>query len=103
WKVLHHSELEKWTNGYVALLDDVCHPTLPRQSQGATIAVEDGAVLGVLLGILAQSQYVAEILRLYEKLQKSCLTVNFRGAAKNGRIYQLPDGLEQAVRDGVFA
>lgn len=73
------------------------------------MAVEDGAVLGILLGRLAQApvddprRYIPEMLQLYEKLQKSRSTANVRGAADNGRIYQLPDGDEQRARDAAFA
>src|ERR1700748_76062 len=38
--------------GHTVLLGDACHPTLPYQAQGAAMAVEDGAVLGRLLGLL---------------------------------------------------
>jgi salicylate hydroxylase len=46
WKICYISELETWTKDSVALLSDACHPTLPYQAQGATMAVEDGATLG---------------------------------------------------------
>ncbi|KAI8663819.1 FAD-binding-3 domain-containing protein [Fusarium keratoplasticum] len=74
WKLCHHEELVTWTKGSVALLGDACHPTLPYQAQGAAMAVEDGAVLGKLLGLLDKSQihdeknHIPEILKLYESL-----------------------------------
>lgn len=93
--------------GSVALLGDACHPTLPYQAQGAAMAVEDGAVLGRLLGLLSNSsnlgtkadRLVPEILQLYESLRKSRTTVNVKGAAANQHWYHLHDGQEQEMRD----
>src|SRR4051794_33605696 len=43
--------------GHTVLLGDACHPTLPYQAQGAAMAVEDGAVLGHLLGISTRASH----------------------------------------------
>jgi salicylate hydroxylase len=95
------------SQGSIALLGDACHPTLPYQAQGAAMAVEDGAVLGKLLGLFSKSNQfeseekhpVAEILRLYESLRKSRTTLNVKGAIANQYWYHLPDGPEQEARD----
>src|SRR4051794_29020373 len=54
-KICHMSEMETWKKDSVVLLDDACHPTLPYHAQGAAMAVEDGAALGILIGSLSQS------------------------------------------------
>ncbi|KAF5541288.1 salicylate hydroxylase [Fusarium mexicanum] len=107
WKLCHHEELESWTRESVVLLGDACHPTLPYQAQGAAMAVEDGAVLGKLLGLLNQSQShmaefknrVPEILKVYETSRKTRTSANVQGAVSNRRSYHLPDGPEQEARD----
>ncbi|KAF5242940.1 hypothetical protein FANTH_8436, partial [Fusarium anthophilum] len=110
WKLCHHEELESWTRypqESVVLLGDACHPTLPYQAQGAAMAVEDGAVLGKLLGLLNQSQShvtdfrssVPEILKVYETLRKTRTSANVQGAVSNRHSYHLPDGPEQEARD----
>jgi salicylate hydroxylase len=94
---------------HVALLGDACHPTLPYPAQGAAMAVEDGAVLGVLLGCLNRSglqkpaSYIPEMLRLYEALQKSRTTLNVKGAIANQNMYHLPEGPERRARDDELA
>ncbi|KAF9880703.1 salicylate hydroxylase [Colletotrichum karsti] len=109
WKLCTHPELETWTKGCVALLGDSCHPSLPYQAQGAAMAVEDGAVLGKLLGLLKASskgnptELIPEVLRLYESLRKSRTTVNVQGAKSNQKWYQIPDGPEQRARDAEMA
>lgn len=129
WKLLHQEELRTWTKvrlphesskldcftdqtagqHHVALLGDACHPTLPYQAQGAAMAVEDGAVLGVLLGNLNRSglqkpaSHIPDIFRLYEALQKTRTTTNVKGAIANQQMYHMPDGPEQRARDAELA
>ncbi|KAF3808726.1 FAD-dependent monooxygenase OpS4 [Colletotrichum gloeosporioides] len=110
WKLCTHPELKTWTKGCVALLGDSCHPSLPYQAQGAAMAVEDGAVLGKLLGLLnnssngtAPAELIPEVLQLYETLRKSRTTVNVQGARSNQKWYQIPDGPEQEARDAEMA
>ncbi|KAF8210983.1 hypothetical protein K438DRAFT_2047026 [Mycena galopus ATCC 62051] len=49
WKLRVHRPLRTWVEGNVALLGDACHPTLPHLGQGASQAIEDGAVLAFVL------------------------------------------------------
>jgi len=44
---------------------------LPYLAQGANSAVEDGAVLGLLLGHLTSRAQLPKALQLYEKLRKA--------------------------------
>jgi salicylate hydroxylase len=108
--------LNLFDQGSVALLGDACHPTLPYQAQGAAMAVEDGAVIGKLLGSL-QTQIIrpdssgnepsqssvqkltAEVLALYEKNRKARTTQNVQGAVRNRGLYHMPDGILQRIRD----
>jgi salicylate hydroxylase len=101
-----------WVRGSVALLGDASHPTLPYQAQGAAMAVEDGLVLGVLLGRLVQclelrhdcakQAALHEVLSLYERLRKSRTAVSVRGAISMQDFFHLADGEEQARRDQIL-
>lgn len=92
-----------------ALLGDACHPTLPYQAQGAAMAIEDGAALGVLLGSLStlttanRESHVPEILKLYESMRKARTTVNVEGAAENRILYHMEDGPDSEARNEAFA
>lgn len=44
---------------------------LPYLAQGANSAIEDGAVLGLLLGRIESMDHVPQALRIYEKLRKA--------------------------------
>jgi len=97
----------------IALLGDASHPTLPYQGQGAAMAVEDGAILGLLLdkfqstGIPAnqieKNERLASLLRLYEDLRKNRTEVNVAGAVHTRHFYHLADGPQQADRDRELA
>jgi len=50
---------------------DSCHPMLPYLAQGANSAIEDGAVLGLLLGHLNTKDQLPQALKMYERLRKS--------------------------------
>jgi salicylate hydroxylase len=75
------------------------------------MAVEDGAVLGFLLGALnarlaspsspslRSHDPLQSVLQLYESLRKSRTTLNVQGAQLNRIFFHLPDGAEQRGRD----
>lgn len=71
------------------------------------MAVEDGSMLGFLLGTLVQDSphsnaaktSVGSLLKLYESLRKRRTTTNVKGAKANRYMYHLPDGEEQQNRD----
>lgn len=70
------------------------------------MAVEDGAVLGGLLGNVSRDfstetarQTIPAVLQLFERLRKRRTTLNVKGAETNRRMYHMHDGDEQAARD----
>ncbi|KAL4973711.1 hypothetical protein BDW66DRAFT_161873 [Aspergillus desertorum] len=97
--------------GPVALLGDACHPTLPYQAQGAAMAVEDGFVIGKLLGLLharvdtlaaLHPNHVAELLEIYEDIRKARTTRTVQAAINNRTVFHIPDGIVQTIRDFVL-
>lgn len=65
--------METWVNdkSNLVFIGDACHPMLPYLAQGANSSLEDGAVLGHLLGHMRNKSQLPEILRLYESVRKS--------------------------------
>lgn len=66
WKLRGHSPLESWVVGNTALVGDACHPTLPHLAQGAAQAIEDAAVLGVVLSKIKSKDEINQVLRVYQ-------------------------------------
>ena len=101
WAVLDRAPLPRWVRGRVALLGDAAHPMLPFFAQGAGQAIEDAAVLSVVLA--AETADPAGALARYERVRAPRATRVQE--ASRGRIahHHLPDGPEQRARDAAFA
>lgn len=120
---MDHEKLPSWVEECTALMGDACHPMLPYVAQGAAQAIEDGAVLGVVLsGVQSSSrQQIKNALLLYQVcLLFSCLRSFYladrqfschqevrksraeaiQASAADTRIsLHLPDGKKQQERD----
>ncbi|PSR77315.1 hypothetical protein BD289DRAFT_377894 [Coniella lustricola] len=104
WRLMHREELQSWVNdkGNFVFVGDSCHPMLPYLAQGANSAVEDGAVLGQLLGHIKTTADIPKALNMYETLRKARGEAIVRETFKQRRDFHLPDGPEQEKRDVVF-
>ncbi|KAF7160509.1 hypothetical protein CNMCM6106_007964 [Aspergillus hiratsukae] len=104
WKLMHHAEMESWVNNKsnLVFLGDACHPMLPYLAQGANSSLEDGAVLGQLLGHMKTKSHLPQILRLYESLRKSRGEAIVKETFKQRHDFHMPNGEEQEKRDEVF-
>lgn len=105
WKLRVHDPLPTWIHHSVALVGDACHPTLPHLAQGAAQAIEDGAVLGVVLSRLPDTtpESINKALRVYEKVRKARAEALVNLAAASGRALHLGEGAAKEERDRQFA
>jgi salicylate hydroxylase len=105
WKLRVHAPLPTWVHGCVALVGDACHPTLPHLAQGAAQAIEDAAVLGVVLSRIPDQspESINKALRVYEKVRKERAEVLVELAAASARALHLGDGQAKEERDRAFA
>jgi salicylate hydroxylase len=105
WKLRVHAPLPTWVDGSVALAGDACHPTLPHLAQGAAQAIEDAAVLGVVLSRIPDSsaESVNKALRVYEQVRKRRAETLVEMAAASGRALHLGEGAAKEERDKMFA
>lgn len=94
-----------WIHHSTTLLDDACHSTLPELAQGAAQAIEDAAVLSVVLARLpdASTASINTALRAYEarRKERACMFVEM--AAASGRTLHLGEGAAKVQRDRRFA
>ncbi|KAL3469094.1 hypothetical protein BJX99DRAFT_242054 [Aspergillus californicus] len=105
WKLRTHEPLPTWINQSAALVGDACHPTLPHLAQGAAQAIEDGAVLAVVLSKLPSTdpESIHKALKVYEKVRKDRAYALVEMAAASGRALHLGDGAAKEERDKQFA
>jgi salicylate hydroxylase len=104
WKLRVHAPLPTWVHGCVALLGDACHPTLPHLAQGAAQAIEDAAVLAIVLAKCPSTDAEAlnASLRVYERIRKERAEALVELAAASGRVLHLGEGEAKAERDRMF-
>ncbi|EPQ51650.1 FAD/NAD P-binding domain-containing protein [Gloeophyllum trabeum ATCC 11539] len=100
-KLMDRAPLDTWIHqdDKVILLGDACHPMLPYRAQGAAMAIEDGAVLGNLFSRLENPAQVPKLIHAYETLRLPRASATQASARLNQKIFHLPDGPEQEVRD----
>jgi salicylate hydroxylase len=94
--------LAHWTRGRVALMGDAAHPMMPFLAQGASQAIEDGAVLAGCLSE-ATAATVAPALARYETLRRERASKVQLASRESRRHHHLPDGEEQRRRDAAMA
>ncbi|MBO8191787.1 FAD-dependent monooxygenase [Streptomyces oryzae] len=87
-----------WVNGRVALLGDACHAMLPYQAQGASQAMEDGAVLAEELGRVTADGIEVALRRYVDRRAKHAGMVQ-DASLQNKTFYHYPDGPQQEARD----
>lgn len=75
---------------------------LPYLAQGANSAVEDGAVLGLLLGRMQSKAELPQALKLYERLRKTRGEAIVKETFRQRESFHMHDGPEQEARDRVF-
>lgn len=104
WRLQNSTEMDTWLHpaGKFVLLGDACHATLPYLAQGAAMAVEDGAVLGGLLGKLEDKSQLGAVLAIYESLRKKRTTRIVLESTNQRDVFHLPNGEEQEDRDAIM-
>ena len=59
--------MDGWTRGFVALLGDACHPTMPNLGQGGAMAIEDAYVFGKEFAGIQHTDEIPSRLKAYER------------------------------------
>ncbi|WP_395309219.1 FAD-dependent monooxygenase [Mycobacterium sp. AMU20-3851] len=103
WALNYQRPFQQWNRAHVALLGDACHSMLPYFSQGASQAIEDGAVLAEQLAKAdGGTLTVSEALTGYTDRRAEHAAVVQNGALGNRALFHLPDGPLQRERDAKF-
>lgn len=108
WKLMHIEALPEWASpdGRVLMVGDCCHPMLPYLAQGANSSLEDGAVLGSLLGkvmVERKDVQLPVVAERYQGLRKERGELIGKETFKQRQDFHLPDGPEQQERDVKFS
>ena len=104
WKLMWLDALPSWASpeGTFFMAGDCCHPMLPYLAQGANSSLEDGAVLGHLLGKVRARDMVRQLPRVAETYQALRMERGRRIQLETFRQrddFHMPDGEPQRRRD----
>ncbi|KAI0017129.1 hypothetical protein F4780DRAFT_620102 [Xylariomycetidae sp. FL0641] len=104
WKLMHRRELRSWVNdkSNFVFVGDACHAMLPYLAQGANSAIEDGAVLGLLLGSIKNRDQLPQVLEIYQTLRKARGDAIVKETRKQREAFHMVNGPEQEARDELF-
>lgn len=90
---------ESWGQGRVTLLGDAAHPMVPALGQGACQAIEDGVVLGRILGAADDD---AAALKAYESKRIERTAPIVKRARMQGKLMQGDNPAMEVVRSNFF-
>jgi salicylate hydroxylase len=107
WKLMWLDALPEWANesGTFFMAGDCCHPMLPYLAQGANSSLEDGAVLGSLLGRVRKSEMKRQlpcVSSMYQKLRMERGRRIQRETFKQRDDSHMEDGEAQEKRDALM-
>lgn len=90
WRLFNHQPYPYWQKGCATIMGDAAHPMMPDQSQGACMAIEDAAAIGVIFSrnygfANAESGGVRKGLELYEAVRKPRAT-RVQAASARARV-----------------
>ncbi|KAK1655724.1 FAD dependent oxidoreductase [Colletotrichum phormii] len=121
WKLCWIEPLDEWASkdGRFFMAGDCCHPMLPYLAQGANSSLEDGAVLGHLLGKVGghametqtgetgtsssdSSAQLAAAAAMYQRLRMSRGQRIVMESFAQRDDFHMPDGPEQERRDEIM-
>ncbi|KAF2436269.1 FAD/NAD(P)-binding domain-containing protein [Tothia fuscella] len=101
WPLLSGQPFVKWVadSGKFTILGDAAHAMLPYMSEGAAMAVEDGAALAAVLSKITCKDEIPTALKVFEKERIQRTSQMQQASAINGKLWHFADGPEQEARD----
>lgn len=101
WPLRNGRKLESWIHesSKLVILGDAAHAMVPYMSQGAAMAVEDGAALAVALNNVEFLHQLPATLRLFERERLERSAAMQEASMVNGVLWHYADGPEQRARD----
>jgi salicylate hydroxylase len=101
WPLMNGARLSTWIskNGRLLIAGDAAHAMVPYMSQGAAMAVEDGAALAEALSLADSKKDLDTVLRLFQQVRHERSYGMQSASLINGKLWHFPDGPEQEARD----
>lgn len=96
--------LHNWVaeSSRLVILGDAAHAMLPYMSQGAAMAVEDGAALAVALTNITSQDQLGLALQVFQQERKRRTSMMQEASMVNAFLWHFKDGPEQRARDAAM-
>jgi salicylate hydroxylase len=101
WPLISGSPLGRWIaqSNKLLIMGDAAHPMVPYMSEGAAMAVEDGAALAEAIDQVADVKDLPEALHIWETVRIKRTSQMQEASLINGKIWHFADGKLQRARD----
>jgi salicylate hydroxylase len=101
WPLVSGSPLPRWIalSNKLLIMGDAAHAMVPYMSEGAAMAVEDGAALAEAIDQISDVGDLPEALHLWETVRTLRTSQMQEASLINGRLWHFPDGPSQQARD----
>jgi salicylate hydroxylase len=101
WPLMSGGPLPNWVTDSHKLLmiGDAAHSMVPYMSQGAAMAVEDGAALGEILSLIDSRDELPLALDVFVQIRTKRSYQMQEASLLNGKLWHFADGPEQKARD----
>lgn len=103
-RCLDRDRIEDWVDdtGCVVLIGEAAHPILPCSTNGASLAVEDAAVLGGLMSHLRTRKQIPQFLAAFQELRQDRSIEVKESEWRNALICTMPPGEMRDQRDAAL-
>ncbi|KAF2643524.1 FAD/NAD(P)-binding domain-containing protein, partial [Massarina eburnea CBS 473.64] len=104
WPLLTGKPLSNWvsSSSKLVIIGDAAHAMVPYMSEGAAMAVEDGAALAEILSLITSPARLPDALKVFEDVRILRTGQMQEASLVNGKLWHFADGKEQHVRDSAM-
>ncbi|KAH7389972.1 salicylate hydroxylase [Pyrenochaeta sp. MPI-SDFR-AT-0127] len=105
WRLIDLKPFTDWIHpsGNMIVIGDAAHATLPYLAQGAAMAIEDAAALGVTLSKLKSKSSLPSLLKFFYESRIDRVHAIQRGSWTNRFFIHMGEGPSLRMREEVFA
>ncbi|PFH46881.1 hypothetical protein AMATHDRAFT_82406 [Amanita thiersii Skay4041] len=103
-KYVKRQKVEDWVDetGRIILLGEAAHPLLPCTIHGASLAVEDAVVLGVLMAQLRSRNQIPQLTAAFQDIRQDRCNQVIDSELNNAALVTLPPGEQRHARDAAL-
>ncbi|KAJ6473162.1 hypothetical protein C8R45DRAFT_407999 [Mycena sanguinolenta] len=100
-KYVLRDRVEEWVDhsGRMLLVGEAAHPLLPHSTHGASMAIEDAEVLGVLMSHLGCREQISQLTEGFQELRRARCDFIHHGELSNAMLTTMPPGEMRDMRD----